>query len=107
MLEKNLGQRLILIAVIVLIGLVFLQQGLRPGLDIAGGTSLIFELDTSEAEFDPTLAERVKTHLQKRVDPSGVYDLSWRVHGNNRIEVQMPLPPQEAKERQLAYRKAG
>ncbi len=104
MLEKNLGQRLILIALIVLVGVIFLQQGLRPGLDIAGGTSLIFELDTSEAEFDPTLAERVKTHLQKRVDPNGVYDLNWRVHGKSRIEVQMPLPPKDAKERQLAYR---
>ena len=27
------------------------------------------------------------------MDPKGVYDLVWRVHGRNRIEVQMPLPP--------------
>jgi len=107
--EKNVGQRLIVIGVVILIGFVMLwppQQKLRPGLDIAGGTSLIFEIDTTAAENEPDLAERVKTLLQRRVDPKGVYDLTWRVQGRNRIEVQMPLPPRDAKERLNAYREA-
>lgn len=107
--EKNVGQRLVIIAIAVLIGFVLLwppQQKLRPGLDIAGGASLIFEIDTTGAEDDPGLAERVKTQLQRRVDPKGVYDLTWRVHGRNRIEVQMPLPPRDAKLRLQAYRDA-
>jgi SecD/SecF fusion protein len=107
--EKNVGQRLAVIAIVCLIAVVLIwppSQKLRPGLDIAGGTSLIFEIDTSKAENDPNLAERVKTLLQKRVDPKGVYDLSWRVLGQNRIEVQMPLPPRDAKERLNAYRDA-
>jgi SecD/SecF fusion protein len=107
--EKNLGPRWVLIGVVVLIGCVLIwppSQKLRPGLDIAGGTSLIFEIDTSAAENDPSLAERVKTLLQKRVDPRGVYNLTWRVQGRNRIEVQMPLPPKEATERRLAYAEA-
>ncbi len=107
--EKNVGQRLVIIAVATLIGFVLLwppQQKLRPGLDIAGGASLIFEIDTTGAEQDPSLAERVKTQLQRRVDPKGVYDLTWRVQGRNRIEVQMPLPPRDAKLRLQAYRDA-
>jgi SecD/SecF fusion protein len=104
--EKNIGQRMFVIAVVIVIGFVLLWppgQKLRPGLDIAGGTSLIFEIDTTAAENDPSLAERVKTLLQKRVDPSGVYNLTWRVQGRNRIEVQMPLPPKDATERRMAY----
>ena len=41
MTEKNVTQRLIIIAVVILIGAVLLyppSQKLRPGLDIAGGT---------------------------------------------------------------------
>jgi len=106
MVEKNVGQRLAVIGIVVLLAVIFLTQGLRPGQDIAGGTSLIFEIDTTGAEKDTGLAERVKTLLAKRVDPSGVYDLTWRVHGRNRIEVQMPLPPKDAKDREQAYRTA-
>lgn len=107
--EKNVNQRLIVIGLVIVVGLLFLRnpaQTLRPGIDIAGGTSLIFELDTSDATNVPDLAERVKEQLQRRVDPQGVYDLKWRVQGRNRIEVQMPLPPQDARVRLDDYRKA-
>ena len=107
--ERNVNQRLVVIGVALVIGFVLLyppQEKLRPGLDIAGGTSLIFELDTTDAERVSDLAERVKAQLQRRVDPTGVYNLTWRVHGQNRIEVQMPLPPKDAKQRREAYAKA-
>jgi SecD/SecF fusion protein len=113
MLEKNLAQRLTLIGVIVLVAVLLLFNydtstgrigtNLRPGLDIAGGVSLIFEINDEGMESNPRLAEDMKTLLQKRVDPKGVYDLQWRVHGTNRIEVQMPLPPREVKELRDAY----
>ncbi len=106
--EKNVGQRLLIIGLVVLVAGVFLSQGLRPGQDIAGGTSMIFEIDLAsfnKSEW-PGIAERVKQQLQQRVDPQGVYDLTWRVHGANRIEVQMPLPPKDAKERRAAYQEA-
>ena len=107
--DKNLTQRLLVIVAVILLGALMLRdprQTLRAGNDIAGGTSLIFELDTTEAENDPTLAERVKEQLQRRVDPKGVYDIQWRVHGRNRLEVQMPLPPKDARARLEAYRTA-
>ncbi len=106
MAEKNLSQRLLIILAVIAIGFVFLwppQQKLRPGLDIAGGTSLIYEIDDTGVRTDTDLADRVKVHLQKRVDPAGVYGLVWRVHGRNRLEVQMPLPPENARERRQAY----
>lgn len=98
--DKGLNQRLILIGVIMLLGVWLIyppKDRLKPGLDIAGGTSMIFEID-AEAGDDPALAENMKKQLQKRVDPKGVYDLVWRVVGRNRLEVQMPLAPQAAKD---------
>ncbi|MBN2445389.1 MAG: protein translocase subunit SecD [Phycisphaerae bacterium] len=112
--EKNLSQRFILIGAVLLIGLVLLfpyscsdntfRLNLRPGLDIAGGVAMIFEINEEGLENYPgNLAEDMKQLLQKRVDPQGVYGLEWRVHGRNRIEVQMPLPPADIKERRADY----
>ncbi|MBU0637919.1 MAG: protein translocase subunit SecD [Planctomycetes bacterium] len=97
--EKNLTQRFIIIGVVLLLAVWFLvppSQKLKPGLDIAGGVSMIFEIDDTGLEKHQSLAEEMKRLLQKRVDPKGVYNLVWRVHGRNRLEVQMPLPPPEA-----------
>lgn len=109
MYEKNIWQRAALCIAAAVAGVLLIyppQQRLRPGLDIAGGTSLIFEIDATDAEGMPDLAERVKEQLQRRVDPAGVYNLVWRVHGQNRIEVQMPLPPRDARARREAFAKA-
>ena len=46
--EKNLNQKLLLIGVVIVVGIVCLyppSKKLRGGLDIAGGISLIFEID--------------------------------------------------------------
>ncbi len=99
--EKNLTQRLILIAVVLLIGIWLItppSEKLRGGLDIEGGVSMIFEIQEEEGDDNPDLAEQMKRLLQRRVDPRGVYDLKWRTLGRNRLEVQMPLPPEENKQ---------
>src|SRR5262245_49097854 len=104
--EKSLNQRLIAIGLIVLVGVFFVvppKKKLLPGLDIAGGTSLIFEIEEDPGENNPLLAEQMKTLLQRRVDPKGIYDLVWRVVGRNRLEVQMPLPPAENNELKTAF----
>ena len=106
MLEKNLGQRLGIIGLVLAVAAFLLAfNPLRPGNDIAGGVAMIFEIDDTGIE-DPNLAEEMKRQLQRRVDPSGVYDLIWRVHGRNRIEVQMPLPPKEASALRDTYAQA-
>jgi SecD/SecF fusion protein len=98
--EKTLPQRLILIGIVLLVGIWLIippSEKLRGGLDIEGGVSMIFEIQEDEGESDPYLAERMKRLLQRRVDPRGVYDLKWRTLGRNRLEVQMPLPPEDNK----------
>ncbi len=114
MVEKNLRQRFITIGIVVVIALLVLfrwdsgsglTHNLRPGQDIAGGFSMIFEIDDTGVEDwqRATLAEDMKALLQKRVDPTGVSDIQWSVLGQNRIEVRMPLPPPEAKDLQDEY----
>jgi len=91
--EKNVFQRLLIIAGVLLIaGLILATKDLRGGLDIQGGFALIFEIDKPPDETNPTLAEDMKELLQRRVDPRGVLNTEWSVVGENRIEVRMPLP---------------
>lgn len=107
--DKNITQRLLIILASIVLGVIFLtppSQQLKPGLDIAGGVSMIFEINDAGMENHPNLAEEVKVLLQRRVDPKGVYNLTWRVHGRNRLEIQMPLPPQDAAKRRLDYQQA-
>ncbi len=75
--------------------LTFSQKlGLKPGIDMVGGTSLTYEIKPPEggvpAGMQGTLAEHVMDSLKKRVDPNGVMNLVWRPQGNTRLEIQMP-----------------
>ncbi|MBL8878976.1 MAG: protein translocase subunit SecD [Phycisphaerales bacterium] len=107
--DKNITQRLLIILAAIVLGAIFLtppSQQLKPGLDIAGGVSMIFEINDAGMENHPNLAEEVKVLLQRRVDPKGVYNLTWRVHGRNRLEIQMPLSPPDAAKRKQVYQDA-
>ena len=69
-----------------------MQHNLRPGIDMAGGTSLLYEIESDGETAPPSdLAQQVATALKKRVDPQGVRNLIWRPQGATRLEVQLPL----------------
>ena len=68
------------------------KHNLKPGLDIRGGTSLLYEIEAPPGRVgDEGLAQQVADSLKKRVDPDGVRNLIWRPTGGNRLEIQMPL----------------
>ena len=70
------------------------KPNLKPGIDMAGGTSLLYEIKEPPGGYQGTkgtLAEEVMEALKKRVDPSGTKNLVWRPQGNNRLEIQMPM----------------
>jgi SecD/SecF fusion protein len=75
------------------------KLNLKPGIDMVGGTSLLYEIKTPEGGYhgSHTLAEDVMESLKKRVDPNGVRNLIWRPQGNNRLEIQLPASPNAAK----------
>ena len=70
-----------------------LHADLKPGIDMVGGTSLLYEikLPAGSTSSNSNLAEEVMEALKKRVDPDGVRNLIWRPQGATRLEIQMPL----------------
>lgn len=63
---------------------------LKPGIDLAGGTRLVYDVvipDSSSNKSD--VIEETIEILADRVDPGGVRNLVWREVAGNRIEVQM------------------
>src|SRR5688572_13899916 len=97
----NYSGRVILIAVVLLAALWCIFPGapmgrfkadLKPGIDMVGGTSLLYEIRVPEgSSYSDDLATEVAGSLKKRVDPDGVRNLIWRPQGSTRLEIQMPL----------------
>jgi SecD/SecF fusion protein len=109
--SKNLTPKIIFIIVLVIVAAWTLyppSKTLKPGIDLAGGTSLIYEIDThglTEAE-KKDLAQRMITVLRRRIDPANIQNLIWRPQGNTRFEIQMPLATAEARQKRQNYEKA-
>jgi SecD/SecF fusion protein len=103
--KNNLFARFGLIAgvLILIVGLSYPWK-LKGGIDLVGGTDLLYELNLTDVKGDTTdLAKRIIETLKRRVDPTGVRNLVWRVVGGNRIEVQMPLADKETREARKAF----
>jgi SecD/SecF fusion protein len=81
------------------------SEKLKGGIDLVGGTSLLYEIDTTglDADEQSDLSERVMKILRERVDPKGTMNLEWRPVGTTRLEIRMPRPPKEAHARREAY----
>ena len=99
--SKTLVWKFSLIAVLVIVAIWTLyppNKTLKPGIDLAGGTSLIYEIDTQGLTPDEKrdLSTRMITILRRRIDPANIQNLIWRPQGNTRFEIQMPLASAEA-----------
>jgi len=109
--SKNLTWKIVLIIVLVVVAVWTLyppNKTLMPGIDLAGGTSLIYEIDThglKEVE-KKDLAQRMITVLRRRIDPANIQNLLWRPQGSTRFEIQMPLASAEARAERQNYERA-
>lgn len=85
-----------------------IKLNIKPGLDIAGGTSLIYEIDT--ADLKPVEVKGLATNmipiLMKRIDPGNVANVMMRPQGDRRIEIQLPLASADTLKRRKAYEEA-
>jgi len=109
--SRNLLPKFILILVLVVAAVLALfppSKTLKPGIDLAGGTSLIYAIDTEglSAEEERNLAQRMITVLRRRIDPVNIQNLVWRPQGNTRFEIQMPLASQETRDKREQYEAA-
>ena len=77
------------------------HPALKPGIDMVGGTSLLYEIKAPEGGWNQStpLSTAVMDALKKRVDPDGVRNLIWRPQGNERLEIQMPTTAASAESR--------
>jgi SecD/SecF fusion protein len=113
----NLGSRFTFIGIVLVLALLlifrhpdrltdpklsFIQKTeLKPGIDMVGGVSLIYEIHAAPGAKTDDLATQVMEALKRRVDPDGVRNLVWRPQGNNRLEIEMPLSPEAAEAPQI------
>jgi SecD/SecF fusion protein len=108
---KNLLPKIILIVVLVAAAAWTLyppSKTLKPGIDLAGGTSLIYEIDAEGLKGEETkdLAQRMITVLRRRIDPANIQNLVWRPQGNTRFEIQMPLASAETRTKRQQFEQA-
>ncbi|MEN6424197.1 MAG: protein translocase subunit SecD [Phycisphaerales bacterium] len=106
--SRNLVPKIILILILVAAAILSLyppSKTLKPGIDLAGGTSLIYAIDTQglSSSEEKDLAQRMITVLRRRIDPSNIQNLVWRPQGNTRFEIQMPLASKETQAKRDIY----
>ena len=106
--NKTLYMKIALIAALTIAGIWALvppSKTLKPGLDLAGGTSLIYEIDTTGKSLTEQkgLSEQMINILRRRVDPGNIQNLVWRPQGDTRFEIQMPLTSAEARAKRQNY----
>ena len=109
--SRNLTAKFVLIVVLIAVAIWTLfppSKRLKPGIDLAGGTSLIYAIDTTglSGEEEKDLAPRMITVLRRRIDPTNIQNLIWRPQGNTRFEIQMPLASQETQQKRDQYEAA-
>jgi SecD/SecF fusion protein len=75
-----------------------IEKQLRFGRDLAGGISLVYNVQIGPGEADGSVIGKVIDAVKDRIDPKGVMEVSVTQLGSDRIEVTMPLPGPKVKE---------
>jgi SecD/SecF fusion protein len=79
------------------------RLNLKAGLDLKGGTTLVYEVDVGDAPDPKEVIDKTIEILRARVDPTGVKNLIWRQAGENRIEIEIAQPPADVDKRRTTY----
>lgn len=74
------------------------EKKLRKGKDLAGGVSVVYQVDVKPGEQSKEIIDKVIQVVHERLDPKGLLEISIVAEGNNRINFTMPLPSPEAKQ---------
>jgi SecD/SecF fusion protein len=94
---KGFGWRFALIVGFTLVGLYSLwppEKKLKLGIDLSGGTILVYQVDTKNLPPGFKMDELVSA-LKKRADPEGVKEIPIRQIGSQRIEIILPQASNE------------
>jgi SecD/SecF fusion protein len=102
--NENLGKKItltVVLAVLAILCLVLPKKPFRLGLDLQGGTRVVCRFDfeealkqnkisLAEANNRPALLQEMSAILRGRIDPNGVFELSVRPEGTDRIVIEIP-----------------
>ncbi|MCH2135649.1 MAG: protein translocase subunit SecD [Phycisphaerales bacterium] len=80
------------------------SETIRLGRDLSGGVSLVYSVRMPEDANRRDVLEQTIAVLNDRVNPQGVLDIAMTPLGTDRIEIVMPLPNEEVKALQTAFR---
>jgi SecD/SecF fusion protein len=105
---ENLGRKTTLTVALLLAALAFIfgplllgKKPFRLGLDLQGGTRLVYRFDfegavrkglitEAEAASPELLLQQMKTIIHERLDPQGVKEISLRSQGTDSIVIELP-----------------
>src|SRR5262245_29417238 len=96
--------RLWLILLTTGLGLLFMlppKKNLKLGIDLSGGTILVYQIDTSKTTgtVGQTQMSQMVAALSKRINPAGTVDITIRPMGGDRLEIILPAAdPQEVQQ---------
>ena len=99
LLGNELTYRFLFLVVVIATSITMLypiDEKLKLGIDLRGGYSLIYEINTAELPADTdvrAITQQTIATLKRRIDPEGQRNIIMRQLGANRIEVQMAAPP--------------
>lgn len=74
------------------------QDAMRVGIDLSGGTILVYQVEKSTMPADFEI-EKMVTALNRRINPAGLLDTTIRGIGNDRVEIIIPRAAQQEVER--------
>ncbi len=81
------------------------KEQLRLGKDLAGGVSLTYTIFL-DPDDPPETVDRMIEVLKQRVNPDGLFEISFVQQGRDRLVVTMPLPSDNVLEARRAYEAA-
>ncbi|MEM0983249.1 MAG: protein translocase subunit SecD [Planctomycetota bacterium] len=82
------------------------EKQLRLGKDLRGGTTLVYQVQvTGNADPGQVIADTIAV-LEDRIDPTGLLEIQMVRQGRDRIEISMPLPRPEVKDKREEFEQA-
>src|SRR5436305_12329467 len=64
--------------------------GFKLGVDLVGGTILVYEVDPDKKQQDNYQPEQLAAALKRRIDPADLYNVTIRPVSTTRVEIILP-----------------
>src|SRR6266481_2631703 len=66
------------------------RGGFKLGVDLVGGTILVYEVDPDKKQQDNYQPEQLAAALKRRIDPADLYNVTIRPVSTTRVEIILP-----------------